>query len=203
MPRYVPKRTHTRLTMRHGLKWTPVAASALLTLSLGSCIYLSGRSQDCAPTVSLESPSTVESVELIPVVSYNVADITPSQTPVLFIEPAVVLPYTEHEVELVSKAVWGEARGCSLEEQALVVWCVCNRVDERNQSITEVVTAPHQFQGYCADNPVEKDIRALVVQVLNQWAAGEEALVLAPYATTSEYLYFWGDGEHNWFREEY
>lgn len=129
--------------------------------------------------------------------------ITPPPAPVVSVEPTIVLPYTVHEVELVSKAVWGEARGCSLEEQALVVWCICNRADERNQSIAEVVTAPYQFQGYCADNPVEEDIRALVVQVLNQWAAGEEALVLEPYATTSEYLYFWGDGEHNWFREEY
>lgn len=121
-------------------------------------------------------------------------------------EPAeleLAQPYSSYEVDLVAKTVWGEARGCSREEQMLVVWCICNRADAGNKSIEEVVTAPRQFHGYHDDNPVEPAIASVVEEVLEAWARGEEALVLPPYATTSEYLFFRGDGRHNWFREVY
>lgn len=85
----------------------------------------------------------------------------------------------------------------------LVVWCICNRADARNQSVEEVVTAPCQFVGYSEDHPVELEIREVVEEVLQAWARGEEPLVLPPYATTSKYQYFVGDGYHNWFREEF
>lgn len=117
--------------------------------------------------------------------------------------PEVVAKYSSHELTLVAKTVWGEARGCSREEQMLVVWCICNRADLRDQSIEEVVTAPHQFAGYRESNPVEEPILEVVREVLEAWSRGEEALVLEPYATTSEYQFFTGDGYHNWFREEY
>lgn len=115
----------------------------------------------------------------------------------------VVAKYSSYEVTLVCRTVWGEARGCSPEEQALVVGCICNRVDAWGQSVEEVVTADGQFHGYSAANPVPAEIFEVVSATLEDWARGEEAPVYPPYATTSEYLFFYGDGEHNWFREEY
>lgn len=85
----------------------------------------------------------------------------------------------------------------------LVAWCICNRADAYNQSVEEVVTAPYQFAGYNPKNPVESEHLEVATEVLKAWARGEKALVLPPYATTSEYLFFVGDGEHNWFREKY
>ena len=84
----------------------------------------------------------------------------------------------------------------------LVVWCICNRVDLNDSSITEEVT-PNMFHGYIDTNPVIDEIKEMVIEVLDAWSAGEEALVYPPYATTPDYLYFGGDGQHNWFREEY
>lgn len=119
------------------------------------------------------------------------------------IEVVVPTKYSARDVELLAKTVWGEARGCSRDEQKLVVWCICNRADARGQSLEEVVTAKRQFHGYDEDNPVSDSIVALVEEVLQAWERGEAALVLAPYATTSDYQYFRGDGTHNWFREEW
>ncbi|MFV0519755.1 MAG: hypothetical protein ACK5LY_05710, partial [Lachnospirales bacterium] len=34
------------------------------------------------------------------------------------------LPFTLNEVEMLAKTVWGEARGCTKDEQRLVVWTV-------------------------------------------------------------------------------
>lgn len=118
-------------------------------------------------------------------------------------KPEVVAKYSSYEVTLTAQAVWGEARGCSREEQMLVVWCICNRADVRGQSVEEVVTAYKQFHGFDYDNPVEPEIVEVVEEVFEAWSRGEEALVLPPYATTSDYLFFYGDGTHNWFREEY
>lgn len=115
----------------------------------------------------------------------------------------VVVRYTDEEVTLLCQTVYGEAGICSAEEQALVAWCVLNRVDYYDSNIKEVVTAEGQFHGYDPEHPVTDEIKEVVMEVLDAWCRGEEALVLAPYATTSEYLYFWGDGTHNWFREEY
>lgn len=119
---------------------------------------------------------------------------TPTPTPT---------PYTSLEVDMICQTVWGEARGCSPEEWALVVGCICNRVDAFEESIADVVSAPYQFQGYSPNNPVTEEIKAVVLETLDAWVRGEAAPVYEPYATSSDYLYFHGDGKHNWFREEY
>ena len=113
--------------------------------------------------------------------------------------------YTEEEVRLVAQTLYGEARGCSRAEQRLVVWCICNRVDEGSwgNSIEDVVKYPHQFVGYVATNPVWPELEAVAREVLEEWNGGNEADILESYAKTSKYLYFRGDDKHNWYREEW
>lgn len=207
MSRYVPKRILTRSTTPRKSKLTRVLVSAGATMLLVSSLSQTGLEQDFVPTVSPASQSMVVSQEPIKVdwqstveatrqVEY-LAGVIPEPT------PEVVEKYSSYEITLVAQTVWGEARGCSRDEQKLVVWCICNRADARNQSVEEVITAPYQFAGYDPDHPVEPEIVEVVEEVLQAWARGEEALVLSPYATSSEYQFFHGDGEHNWFREEY
>ena len=191
MRTYTQKTTRTRLTTHHKSRLILVLVSASVTLLLGSSLLLIGQEQDSVPIVSPTSPSMVESQEPIKIDEKNTAT------------PEVVAKYSSHEVTLVAKTVWGEARGCSRDEQKLVVWCICNRADARNQSVEEVVTATNQFVGYDYDHPVEPEIVEVVEEVLHAWSCNEEALILLPYATTSNYQYFSGDGAHNWFREEY
>lgn len=196
MHRYVPKRILTKSTTRRRSKLTRILVSGSATLLLASCVSWSGPEPDCVPSVSPTLPLMDESPNVEPV-SLDEAE------PELLNLGEPVAKYTLEEVTLVCQTVYGEARGCSREEQMLVVWCICNRADNSGASIEQVVKAPRQFHGYNSEHPVLDEIRSAVLEVLDAWSSGQEALVYEPYATTSEYLYFSGDGAHNWFREEW
>lgn len=116
---------------------------------------------------------------------------TPAAEPVTYREP--------DPQEILAKLVWGEARGCSTTEQAAVVWCVLNRVDDGQGDITEVATAPCQFYGYDPDNPVDAEILALVQDVLIRWGMEQSCIGSVGRVLPKEYLFFTGDGAHNYF----
>lgn len=185
----------TRSTTRRRLKLIRTLVNGSVMLGLVSYISWPGPKQDCVPSVSQMLPLTAESL----------VEEAPSPMPTTFVEPEleVTAKYSSYEVTLMCQTVYGEARGCSKEEQMLVVWCICNRADSSGVSIEQIVTAPRQFHGYNPEHPVTDEIRDVVLEVLDAWSRGQEALVYEPYATTSEYLYFSGDGVHNWFREVY
>lgn len=117
-------------------------------------------------------------------------------------------PYEEHEAyvdyvaaEYLANVTWGEARGCSVTEQAAVMWCVLNRVDSPlyPDSVVEVITQKSQFNGYSEDNPITNEMLQLANSVLTYWSEGADSGRVLP----KEYLYFTGDGEHNYFYTEW
>jgi hypothetical protein len=109
------------------------------------------------------------------------------------------------ELSMLAKTVWGEARGCSVDEQTLVLWTVFNRVDSGmfGHTLEAVITAPGQFQGYDPDHPVDDWIYKLCAIEYDLWKGGGVAPVIKPYAMDGDYLFFEGDGAHNWFRSEW
>ena len=123
------------------------------------------------------------------------------------LEPAPPPPrrWTDQDVTTLSRMVWGEGRGVSRNEQMLIVWTVLNRLDNGRygSSIRQIVTARGQFVGYRSGFPVTDAIREVVIYVLEAWDRGEAAKVYPPFARDSNYLYFRGDGRHNWFRARY
>lgn len=113
--------------------------------------------------------------------------------------------YSESDVELIAKTVWQEARGIpSKAEQAAVVWCILNRVDDDRwgDTIAEVVTAPHQF-AYDAGAPVTDELRRLAEDVLERWKREKEGETEVGRVLPAGYVFFDGDGSHNHFRREY
>jgi len=116
-------------------------------------------------------------------------------------EPA----YTNSDIEILARTIWGEARGCSQDEQRLVVWTVLQRVDADGwgDTIEAVVTTKRQFAGYQASHPIDPDIYALCAEVLVGWWHGARPLTHELYAPTAPYYYFDGIEGHNWFREEW
>lgn len=111
--------------------------------------------------------------------------------------------------EALARMVWGEARGCSTTEQAAVVWCALNRFDSGDpyyancMTIYDIVTQPSQFAGYDPENPLDPDILAIVEDVLVRWMAEKVCVGDVGRVLPAEYLYFTGDGEHNYFRDQY
>lgn len=79
------------------------------------------------------------------------AEVTTEPTPVEFNEAEVEVidelywPLTAEERDLVERVVAAEARGESIEGQMAVAQTIMDRCTTRNQSITEVCTAPAQF----------------------------------------------------------
>lgn len=126
---------------------------------------------------------------------------TPTPTPTPTEEPTPTID--PEEVELIGRTIWGEADGVkSKAERAAVAWCILNRVDERGQTIEEVVTAPRQFHGYrpegdwgeCPQRHLD-----LAADVLARWYAEKDGATDVGRVLPAEYTFFVGDRVHNYF----
>lgn len=131
---------------------------------------------------------------------------TPEPITLEFEDQEAIDPMEASKVAL-AKMVWGEARGCSTTEQAATIWCVLNRYDSGDRfwadTVEGITTQPCQFYGYDPSNPVDPDILALVEDVLARWMAEKECVGSVGRVLPKEYLYFTGDGVHNYFTTEW
>lgn len=109
------------------------------------------------------------------------------------------------EAEYLAKTVWGEARGCSTTEQAAVIWCILNRVDDESfpNDIIEVITAKNQFHGYQPNFPVTDELYELAIDILGRWELEKAGHENVGRVLPNNYYWFHGDGKHNHFRIEY
>lgn len=112
--------------------------------------------------------------------------------------------YSEEAVYL-AKTIWGEGRGLSDTEKAAIVWCILNRVDDNRfpDNIIDVITAKNQFHGYKEHFPVEDELYDLAVDILGRWELEKAGHENVGRVLPQNYLYFHGDGKHNYFRTDY
>lgn len=112
--------------------------------------------------------------------------------------------YTEKDIELIGRTIWGEAGGVqSKAERAAVAWCILNRVDAFEQSIEEVVTAPYQFQGYRPEGDCPEEHFELAEDVLERWQMEKYGVEDVGRVLPADCLYFLGDGQRNHFTNEW
>lgn len=106
--------------------------------------------------------------------------------------------------ELIGRVIWGEAGGVkSKTERAAVAWCILNRADAWNKSVEEIITAPNQFHGYREGGECPQKHINLAIDVLTRWTREKNGEEPVGRVLPAEYLYFSGDGVHNYFTEEY
>lgn len=112
--------------------------------------------------------------------------------------------FTEDEAKAVARMLWGEARGCTKDNQIKCVWVICNRVDDNRfpDTVMEVVTQPSQFFGYSENFPVTDELYAVALDVLTRWSYERQGMPVRRELDRS-YLWFTGDGTTNHFREVY
>ena len=117
------------------------------------------------------------------------------------IEPKIENPFTNDEIDYITKTVWGEARGLSKTQQAGVVWTILNRFDDGRfgKEIIDVITAPNQFAGYKSTHPVVPEVRDLVVDVLERYSQEKAGIENVGRVLPKDYLYFRGNGKINLF----
>ena len=119
-------------------------------------------------------------------------------------EPVCKIYYTDADVVAVAKMLYGESRGCSIDNQQKAVWCVLNRVDDERypDSIIEVLSQSGQFHGYNPNHPVWDELTAVAEDVLTRWSLEKQGVAVNRELPKS-YLYFTGTGRENIFREAY
>ena len=119
-------------------------------------------------------------------------------------EPEYEMYYTDADVVAVAKMLYGESRGCSIDNQQKAVWCVLNRVDADGfpDTIIGVLSQPNQFHGYSTAFPVMGELTAVAEDVLTRWSLEKQGVAVNRELPKS-YLYFTGTGRENIFREVY
>ena len=112
--------------------------------------------------------------------------------------------YTDADVTAIAKMLWGEARGCTVDNQMKCVWCVLNRVDDPRfpDTIQGVLSQPNQFHGYSPDFPVWDELKEVALDVLTRWSLEKQGADVARELPDT-YCWFTGFNGSNHFREEY
>ena len=119
-------------------------------------------------------------------------------------EPEYEMYFTEADVTALAQMLYGEARGCTVDNQMKCVWCVLNRVDDPRfpDTIIGVVSAPGQFYGYSPNFPVWDNLYAVALDVLTRWSMEKQGADVARELPDT-YLWFTGFNGSNHFREVY
>ena len=182
---------------RNRKKKALVVAALTCTLS-GFGLGLLDVQQEAEAALLPNNPNTVEIVPDLAVYSPEPEAATSAQPA----EPEPIKLYTEADVDMLARLIYTEARGVrSKTEQAAVVWCVLNRLDNPNRpqkTIAEVVCAPHQFD-YRPWAPVLPEFVELAADVLKRWQAERDGQADVGRVLPPEYQYFEGWGGRNWF----
>lgn len=195
MSRYKPKRLK-----RGGCQlWHYIIMPLLLVLLITICIEYNLSN---AHTI-MDGRGTIQKLALQSPVSE--LTIEPTSSPVsesTYTDP--ILYYTPDEVNIVAKILFREAGGLSSDtEVACVAWVICNRVDAGyGNTITEVALSPHQF-AWVSDTPLYDRFVRLAYDVLNRWSIEKQYDTCDGRVLPSGYLFFHGDGSHNYFRMQY
>ena len=119
-------------------------------------------------------------------------------------EPEYEMYFTEADVTALAQMLYGEARGCTVDNQMKCVWCVLNRVDDPRfpDTIQGVLSQPSQFYGYSPDFPVWDELKEVARDVLTRWSLEKQG-VTVERELLPEYVFFTGDGVQNHFRAVY
>lgn len=119
-------------------------------------------------------------------------------------EPEYEMYFTEADVIALAQMLYGEARGCTVDNQMKCVWCVLNRVDDPRfpDTIIGVLSQPSQFHGYSPNFPVWDELKEVARDVLTRWSLEKQG-VDVERELPDTYCWFTGFNGSNHFREEY
>lgn len=119
-------------------------------------------------------------------------------------EPEYEMYFTEADVIALAQMLYGEARGCTVDNQMKCVWCVLNRVDDARfpDTIQGVLSQPSQFHGYSPNFPVWDELKEVARDVLTRWSLEKQG-VIVERELPDTYCWFTGFNGSNHFREVY
>lgn len=148
----------------------------------------------------------IESTEPIETKPEPIATYVPSEEP---LDPTFHIQVNEEDAILLAKTAWGEYNAISRSKTqvASVMWCILNRVDAQydgQKTISEVVRAAGQFNGYSKYAPVIDEFVELAKDVLfrhemeKHYGIAED---VSGRVLPSQYMWFTGNGTVNIFTD--
>lgn len=125
-------------------------------------------------------------------------------------EPPVMLVfyYDNEDIINMAKLLYRECGGVkNVTEQACVAWIACNWADAENDNdyvgmISESIKSAGRF-AYSRKAPVTDHLYSLAADVLFRWNLEKNGYQVVGRVIPSDYLYFGGDGRHNYFRRQF
>ena len=109
----------------------------------------------------------------------------------------------DNEIIMATKVMVVEAGGVyPLSHRAAVVWCILNRADATGNSISSIITAPHQF-AWIPSKSYSQEQYDFVKDIFTRWLLEKEGFENVGRVLPEEYKWFHGDGYHNHFRNAY
>lgn len=149
---------------------------------------------------SINKHSTVETIE-------ETTEELLKETEETSTEEKVYYSEDEYSAVILAKTMYGEARGVySVTEQACIAWTILNRVDYYGGSVYEVATSPNQFAysySFATIDDYGRDLVALSRDILGRWEAEKQGVENVGRVLPSDYMWYAGDGYHNYFRNSY
>lgn len=137
--------------------------------------------------------------------THKAGEMTETQASVVQQPTGQTYTATVAELQTLAKIVYREARGIPQKShQAAVIWCILNRVDDGywGDDIITVSTYPNAF-AWVPDTPVEEEFMDLAIDVVTRWNWEKQGLNDVGRTLPATYLYFTGDGNLNYFTEEW
>lgn len=183
--------------------------NARLRITITAGASATGADMQRAEQLQHIAPAPAEADKPQPITAEDWYGVTPEDLPERL--QGMYIP-TVSDVVITAKMTWGESRGVwSLTEQAGDIQCALNRVDAKGyamgRSLTYVVTYDDQFHGYNPGNPTTddygRDIIWLVKDVVTRWLNEKLGFENSGRILPPEFLWFEGDGKHNYFRDAY
>ena len=213
--------THGRYTPKHltikksNIMLCLLALVPVIIVAGAICGFANGRDETVTPAVVTSEPMDDCTVALLSSGDNQTSDVgIVTSTLALKTENVTIVEPDDdiwgpdnNDIILLAKVMCREARGCSVVEQSAVAWCVLNRVDSSDpyypDTIEGVVTQPNQF-AYYEDTPVTDHFVALATDVLIRWHYEDDLPAnIVGRTLPKTYLFFVGDGTHNYFTENW
>ena len=171
------------------------AFTLIILLALLLCIVYARATWDGG---ARPAPAPAETAEALAEPEQSEA-LEPSEAPIYY-----EMYFTGDDVAEVAKMLWGEARGCTRDNQIKCAWVVVNRVDDERfpDTIQGVLEQPHQFHGYSESFPVTDELYSIAFDVLTRWSYEKQGIPVRRELPSS-LLWFTGNGVENIFREVY
>lgn len=109
----------------------------------------------------------------------------------------------QNDITLIAQVLYGEARDSSTTEVSAVAWTILNRCDYFGQTIEQVILSPYQFCTTYVGSSVPQRYYDIANDVLSRYYREKTDPQATPSGRTlpSTYLYFIGDGTHNYFTQ--